>query len=101
MKVALNLGQNVNPSSTSGRLHAVHVVAPPGTSRPPSRTHPDIRVLSHVVQAALESSNALGIASSAELAKETLELVVLEPLGGSLETLLENGAADAVSVGAG
>ena len=100
-EVGLDLGKNVNPRNTACRLHAVHVVTPPRTSRPPNSAKPDIRVLSKIRETVLKSCNALGVVTTSKLANDTLLLVVLEPLSRSLETLLEDGGRDAVCRGTG
>lgn len=64
-------------------------------------TSPLLRVISKVLDGTLDGSLALGVDTGANLAENTLLVVVLEPLRGNGETLGANGAADAGLVGAG
>jgi hypothetical protein len=94
-EVRLDLGQNVDPRNTSRRLHVVDVVSPPRASRPPDPTPPDIAVLRQIRQAVLERGDALRIVARRELADDALLLVVFEPFGSRLQTLLEDGRGHA------
>jgi hypothetical protein len=88
------------PCLTGRRLHVVHVISPPGTRSPPRSTGPDIRVLLHVCETVLDSRNALGVVAAGKLANEAHLLVVLEPLSRGRQALAEDGAGDALLVGA-
>lgn len=90
-----------NVAGASRRLHAVHVVGPPGTSSPPHGADPDVAVLGHVVQHAGDGGLALGVVAAGELADDALLPVVLEPLGGVGDALLADGGGHAVGRGAG
>ena len=82
-------------------LQAVHVRSPPGTGGPPLGAHPDVAVLGHVGEHAVDGSLAVAVDAAGELADEALLVVFLQPGGGGLETLLADGAADAGLGGSG
>jgi hypothetical protein len=82
-------------------LQAVHVRSPPGTGGPPLGAHPDVAVLGHVGEHAVDGSLAVPVDAAGELADEALLVVFLQPGGGGLETLLADGAADAGLGGSG
>lgn len=52
-----------------------------------------------VLELTLESLNALSVGTSGGLTNDTPLLVVLEPLGGLLDTLSTDGGADTFLVG--
>lgn len=97
----LDLRKNFLVRDTIRRLHAVHVVTPPGSSSPVHPSSPDIRVVMEVLELALEGLNALRVGTGGSLTDDTLLLVILKPLGSRLETLSTNGGADTSLVGTG
>jgi hypothetical protein len=81
--------------STRRRLHVEDVICPPGTSGPPCRAHPHIRVGRQVVKHACDSGLAHAVGASSELANDTFLTIGLQPLCGGLHALLADGGAHA------
>jgi hypothetical protein len=100
-EVLLENGQVGRVSRAVGRLQAVHVSAPPGTSRPPLGAHPDVAVVGHVREHAFDGRLANTVDTAGKLADEALLTVGLQPSGGGLEALLADCAADAGLGGTG
>lgn len=69
-------------------------VTPPWASSPPGEAEPDTGRL-HVAHGTLNGSNAGRVGSSAHLAEETFEVVLLEPVSRGSETLGADGGGDA------
>lgn len=73
---------------------------PPWASSPPGETEPDTRLL-HRANGTLHSGDASGVGASTHLTKESLEIVLLEPIRGNLKTFSANGGGDTCTRGAG
>jgi hypothetical protein len=101
LNIRLEEGVVVLVRRTTRGLEAVHVVAPPGTSRPPGKALPDISVGLHKVKHVLDSSFASLVGTTSKLADHADLLVVTEPLGSSLETLNTDCCRNTVRRGTG
>ena len=73
----------------------------PRTSSPPASAHPNIAVLLHIAQHALDGSIALRVVASSKFAQVALLVVRNEPLSGLDETFLADGRRDALRAGTG
>lgn len=85
----------VSITSARWRLHRSEVSTPPWAGGPPGGAEPDIAVLLHVAQHSGDGTLADRVGTTGELAQESEFAIALQPLCGSLDTLLANGCADA------
>lgn len=69
-------------------------VTPPWASSPPGSTNPNAGLL-HSTKSTLNSRDTGRVGAGTDLTQESLEVVVLEPLSGSLDTLSTDCGRDA------
>ena len=101
LQVAQHHRQHFLIGDAKRRLHREHVVAPPRPTTPPEGSGPDVRVLRHASQHALNGRPARRVAAAGILANDALLAMLLEPLGCSGNALGADGGAHAVRVRAG
>lgn len=81
LDILLDRRQELRIRSARRWLHAVHVIGPPGTARPPEPAGPDVGVLLQVGEHVLDGGDALGVGAAGRLAEDAALPVGLEPLG--------------------
>ena len=93
-----------NDHSLQGKVSVnipVHIVTPPGSSRPPERTSPHIAVGLEMIQQPLDGSLAHVVRSTSKLSQDTELAVGAEPCSGILDALHANISRHASRAGSG
>jgi len=87
------LWQDPRDRRTAGGFDALEVVSPPRSSTPVNKANPHATLL-HTAKSTLDGRNASVVRASAHLSKDTLEVVLLEPVSCCADAFSTDGGRD-------